>query len=139
MPFVYCIVSRPLVSSLLSVSFVPSILPSLTRVVLDDVAESLQRHLGEAESLGVLLGLHLVALAHGQQGVEVLGLGADVVQETGCKHFRELKPEEVKHSSAQPNFTHSATAEIFDNDPICSNETFLHYVLPFFLTFLLSS
>ena len=62
----------------------------VTWVVLDDVAQRLQGHLGEAEALGVLLGLHLVALAHGQQGVQVLGLGAHVVQQAGRERLGEL-------------------------------------------------
>lgn len=66
----------------------------LTGVVLDDVAEGLQGHLSEAEPLGVLLGLHLVALAHGQQSVEVLGLGAHVVQQAGRKHLGKLQRRE---------------------------------------------
>lgn len=45
----------------------------------------------------MLLGLHLVTLTHGQQSVKVLGLGAYVVQQTGCKCFWVLKTENVKH------------------------------------------
>lgn len=72
----------------------------LTRVVLDDIAESLQSHLSKPEPLSVLLGLHLVTLTHGQQSVEVLGLGAYVVQQTGCKCFWILEPEMEQHISS---------------------------------------
>lgn len=48
----------------------------------------------------MLLGLYLVTLTHGQQSVEVLGLGAYVVQKTGCKCFWVLKTEMVKHVKA---------------------------------------
>lgn len=63
----------------------------LTGVVLDDIAESLESHLGEAEPLGMLLGLHFVALTHGEQRVEVLGLGAHEVQKTCCEGFGVLQ------------------------------------------------
>lgn len=49
------------------------------------------------------LGLHLVALTHGQQSVEVLSLGAYVVQQTGCKCFWILKPERGEHVTALQN------------------------------------
>lgn len=48
----------------------------------------------------MLLGLHLVTLTHGQQSVKVLGLGAYVVQQTGCKCFWVLKRVIVKHMTA---------------------------------------
>lgn len=57
----------------------------LTGVVLDDVPEGLQGHLGPAQPLSVLLRLHLAGLGHGQQRVQVLGLGTHVVQQAGRK------------------------------------------------------
>lgn len=64
-----------------------------TWVVLDDVAESFESHLGPAQSLSVLLRLHFIGLSHGEESVQVLRLRAHVVQETRGERFRILARE----------------------------------------------
>ena len=67
---------------------------TLTRVVLYDVPEGLKGHFGPAQPLSVLLRLHLAGLGHGQQRVQVLGLGAHVVQQAGRKCLGVLEEGE---------------------------------------------
>lgn len=64
-----------------------------TWVVLDDVAESFESHLGPAQSLSVLLRLYFIGLSHGEESVQVLRLRAHVVQETRGERFRILARE----------------------------------------------
>lgn len=83
-----------------------------TWVVLDDVAESFESHLGPAQPLSVLLRLHFIGLSHGEESVQVLRLRAHVVQETRGQRFRILARERRTHYSVSKTWTQNITVTV---------------------------
>lgn len=63
---------------------------SHTWIIFYNISQSLQSHFNSWQAVSMLFWLYFCSMSDGHEGVEVLGLGAYIIQETCSKCFWDL-------------------------------------------------